>query len=195
MAKPIADGRFGLLDLKKIRELSSGAFEAGVYFDGKEIGYVTNSGTGGCNDWSLFGDEATKSLDACLDHYREWCERNGQRTDFHEWEDIVIEAIIEYKDDQKFAKTAKRQGKTFAAKVSQSDKSQKATGKYAAVYSYSGSFDGEPQSVADQLVEALANDEAEVARSVHDQVEVLMANGEVFAAPVVIPVKFPAPVS
>lgn len=185
--KMIADGRFGTLDLKAIRELSSGAFEASVYVNGKKVGYVENSGRGGCNDWSV-DREDWAAVQAECEKYRDWCRDNGKRSDYSEWEDCVVGDLLEWKDDQKFAKKAKRDGAAFAVKVSQSDEARNAEdAKWGMPVSFTGGITGDAESVATELTRLLIRDNASVCGGAHDQIEVLMADGEVFDAPVVVP--------
>lgn len=183
--KMIADGRFGALDLKSIKTLSNGSFEANVYVNGKMVGYVCDSGRGGCYDWGVSGDD-WKAVQAECEKYREWCQNNGHKSDYYEWEDCVIGDLLEWKDDQKFAKKAKRDGSLFAVKVTQSDESRE-DGVWGMPVSYAGSIEGDPETVAVELTRLLVEDNADVCDGAHDQIEVLMADGEVFDAPVVVP--------
>lgn len=179
MAKTIADGRFGGLDAKNIRELSNGAFEATIYLDGKKAGWVENDGRGGCHRYGFVDKDTRLAVEAECGKYSDWCGYGDCPP--AELTDHTINAILDWKEDQKFAKSAKKGGCLFAAKLSQSDADRKATGKFEWELCYKGRIDGTPEQIAEAL------SEVREATPHHDTIEILMADGVVLDAPAVFP--------
>lgn len=181
--KQLLDGRFGSLDLKKIKTLSSGAYEANIYLDGRLVGDVYEEGCGGEPWVTIYDPRDKEEYEAQIQHWTD-CTLLNEGVDWNGLgsnDGLVLEEIIEYKERIKFAKSELRKGATSVVVIGQAPKSARELGVYGHSFLLGTDIKvgPNPKNVAHVIAcEMMKRDDPLTQDGAHDRITVIAADGQ-----------------
>lgn len=190
MTKQLLDGRFGSLDLKKIKELSSGAYEAGIYLNNRCVGDVVYDGYGGEPMVYIHDPRDQEEFSKQVQHWTDWMlEHEGVYYEGNN-EGMVFEEILKFKENVKFAKSELRKGATIVAVVSQAPKSFEKLEIMGLDVAIGTNIDEtpNPSTAAHVLACELVKNGDDLAGEAHDRIVVYACGGKMCELPVVVPI-------